>query len=106
MDKQLQIGRFSRGMQQASGARDWLALTRLDGELATALQQWPALSAWSAPERAALQQLQQVHAQVRLQCAAELQNLSQTLEQMREGRGRWQAYAESANWQEEEESQA
>ena len=103
MDKQMQIARFSRGLQQAAGTRDWQALTRLDRELAELLRQWPALQDWSAAERSALEGLQQIHAQTQQRCSAELQQVAATLEQMRAGRGRWHAYAESTTWHEDGE---
>ncbi|MCX2861702.1 hypothetical protein OOZ63_07615 [Paucibacter sp. PLA-PC-4] len=92
------IERLGRGLKQASGARDWQALARLDRELSLALRDWADVASWSVAERGALQALHRRHQEARLHCAAELQNLAQTLEQMRAGQGRWQAYAESSNW--------
>ena len=108
MDKarEMQLQHFSQSLQQAVRARDWQQLARVDAELAQALRRWPALAGWSAAERAALQALKTSHGEARAQCEAELDKLEQALTQMREGRGRWQAYAESANWQDDKEARA
>lgn len=107
MDKrEMQIQQLTQGLQQASRTRDWQLLARVDAELAQALRRWPALASWSAAERSSLQALQTTHAQARELCEAELSKLDQALVQMREGRSRWQAYAESNNWQNEEEGRA
>lgn len=106
MDKQMPssqlLQQLAQGLQQAGRARDWVQLARVDAELARALPRWSTPAAWGAAERSALQDLRQAHAQAQQLCAAELQDLDQALAQMREGRGRWQAYAESNNWQDEE----
>lgn len=99
----MQLARISQDLQKACHARDWQALGRVDRELASALAQWPALSQWSTAERGQLDQLRQIHTQARQQCAGELQQLTDTLGRMRQGRSRWQAYAESAGWRELDE---
>lgn len=106
MDKQMQIQKLTQGLQQASRTRDWQLLARVDAELAQSLRRWPDLASWNAAERSSLQTLKNTHAQARELCEAELGKLDQALVQMREGRGRWQAYAESNNWQNEEEGRA
>lgn len=99
MDKQSRLLALSQGLEHASRSRDWPALARADAELASALRQWPSLAGWSAAEREALQALQRSHAQARAHCEAELKALGDTLKDMREGRDRWQAYAQSTHWQ-------
>jgi hypothetical protein len=90
---------WSQALREASRARDWLALGRLDGELAQALRDWAARGGvWTPAERQALEQLKLAHAQARAICEAELRNLGDTLDLMRQGRDRWQAYSESASW--------
>jgi len=101
MDKQSRLLALGQGLERASRSRDWPALARADAELASALRQWPSLAGWSAAERVALQTLQHSHADARAQCEAELKTLGDTLKEMREGRDRWQAYAQSTHWQEQ-----
>lgn len=85
----------------AASERDWLALTRLDGELAAQLPAWNVDGAsWSAAERLALQQLRQVHAQTRGLVDTELSHLSRLLRGLTDNQGRWTAYAASADWEE------
>lgn len=98
VDKQNQLRLWAQGLREASRNRDWQAVARLDAELAAALRQWPSLAGWNPAERQALDLLKQVHTQVREFCAAEMRNLGETLELMRQGRDRWQAYAESTGW--------
>jgi hypothetical protein len=102
MDKQAQLLSLGQGLERASRGRDWAALARVDAELAGALRQWPSLAGWSAAEREALKTLRRLHAQAREHCEAELQALGATLKDMREGRDRWQAYAQSTHWQDEQ----
>jgi len=101
VDKTLQLQGLAQGLERASRSRDWAALARADADLVAALRQWPSLAGWSADERAALEQLRGQHAQARAHCEAELSALSATLQNMRQGRERWQAYAQSNNWQEQ-----
>lgn len=90
---------WGQALREASRARDWLALGRLDGELAQALRDWASQGGfWTPAERQALEQLKLAHAQARAICEAELRNLGDTLDLMRQGRDRWQAYSESASW--------
>ncbi len=105
MDKQAQMQRLALGLKNASRNRDWLALNRLERELAGQLGQWSRAGvALSAAEQASLRQLREVLSQAQNACAAEQQLLGQTLERMREGKERWQAYAASTAWQDEEKS--
>lgn len=101
MDKTQQLQGLAQGLERASHSRDWAALARADADLVAALRQWPSLAGWSADERAALEQLRRQHALARAHCEAELRALSATLQDMRQGRERWQAYAQSNNWQEQ-----
>lgn len=85
----------------AAAERDWLALTRLDSDLAAQLPAWSGDTAtWSAGERQALQQLRQVHADTRGLVDTELSHLARLLRGLTDKQGRWTAYAASADWEE------
>lgn len=93
MDKAMQLLRLAQGLRQASRHRDWRALQRLDLDLAAALGGWVPPVALTGLERQALQAISEAHAEARQICRDEMQSLDQTLNQMREGRERWRAYA-------------
>lgn len=105
MDRQAQMQRYAVGLRNASRQGDWQALTRLDTELARHLRQW-AQAPLSGDERSGLQSLGEALRQARQVCADEQLQLGQTLERLREGRDRWTAYAESADWIDSNESVA
>lgn len=96
VDKLIRMRQLAQGLREAGRNRDWQAIARLDAELAALLRSSPTL--WSAAERQALDQLEHAHTQVRQSCATELARLEQTMTQMRSGRERWQAYAQSTQW--------
>ncbi|MBA4341894.1 MAG: hypothetical protein C0423_07050 [Methylibium sp.] len=97
----LQLQQLARELRQAELASDWPRLGLADAELARHAAHWLPAAQWSAAERAALQVLTQAHAQASRACEATLARVDQALIQMREGRGRWLAYAESNEWQDE-----
>ncbi len=84
-------------LRDACAQRNWTALARGDAELAQLLGGLDA-GALTPGERTALQQLRRLHQQVGAECQRELERLGQTLEQMRQQRQGWSAYAESADW--------
>jgi len=93
MDKAMQLLRLAQGLRQAGRHRDWRALQRLDADLGAALRGWTPSTVPSELERQALRALGEAHAEARQLCRDEMQALEQTLNQMREGRERWRAYA-------------
>jgi uncharacterized protein involved in exopolysaccharide biosynthesis len=93
MDKAIQLLRLAQGLRQASRRRDWRALQRLDVDLAAALGGWVPPAAPSELESQAVQAIAEAHAEARQLCRDEMQSMAQTLNQMREGRERWRAYA-------------
>lgn len=104
MDKAMQLLRLAQGLRQAGRHRDWRALQRLDVDLAAALSGWVPPVAPSELERQALQAISEAHAEARQVCRDEMQSLEQTLNQMREGRERWRAYAAHGGQQLEDQS--
>jgi hypothetical protein len=99
MDKQAQMLGFAQRLQHAGSRRDWQALGRIDDELAAQASAWREAGAFSAAEQRALVQLRQAHRDASAQCRGELQSLEQTLAQISSQQGRWQAYAQSSNWE-------
>jgi len=97
----LQLQLLGKELQLAGRAGDWLRLGRADAELVRLAAHWAPPEQWGVDERSALQALKQAHAQASQNCAAMLTLLDETLIQMREGRSRWLAYAESHGWQDE-----
>lgn len=84
-------------LREACAARNWPALARGDAELAQLLRSLDPARLMPG-ERAALVQLQRLHAQVRQECQRELERVGQLLTQMQMQRPAWQAYAESQDW--------
>lgn len=91
------LQRLGERLRDACAQRNWTALARTDAELAQLLGGL-AVAALTPGERAALQQLRGLHEQISGECRRELERVGQTLEQMRQQRQGWSAYAESADW--------
>ena len=88
-------------LREAARARNWSALMRLDAEVATLLDGFdPGLC--KPTELAAWKQLCTAHENALLDCQREVRRLDQALEQMRQHREGWQAYAGSQDWMPEE----
>ncbi|HEY1130744.1 MAG TPA: hypothetical protein VGF12_15175 [Roseateles sp.] len=100
----MQLLRLAQGLRQAGRHRDWRALQRLDVDVGAALRDWAPSVAPSELERKALTALGEAHAEARQLCRDEMQSLEQTLNQMREGRERWSAYAAHGGQQLEDQS--
>ncbi|RZI57340.1 MAG: hypothetical protein EOP37_20840 [Rubrivivax sp.] len=84
-------------LRDACAQRNWIALARSDAELAQVLGGLD-VAALTPIERTALRQLRRLHQQISGECQRELERVGQTLEQMRQQRQGWSAYAESADW--------
>jgi hypothetical protein len=84
-------------LRDACAQRNWIALARSDAELAQVLGGLD-VATLTPIERTALQQLRRLHQQISGECQRELERVGQTLEQMRQQRQGWSAYAESADW--------
>lgn len=84
---------------------DWPRLASVDAALADQAARWAPRAQWGVAERAALDTLRLAHEAARHACAASIARLDRTLLQMREGRSRWLAYAESGAWLEEEQQE-
>jgi len=84
-------------LREAVRTRNWGALAHIDADIAALLAQLD-IDACKPVERAALQQLRQTHEQALEDCRLEAQRVGQTLEQMRQRREGWQAYAQAQEW--------
>lgn len=89
----MQLLRLAQGLREATRHRDWRALQRLDVDLGAALSGWTPSTVPTALERQAMQAVSEAHAEAHQLCRDEMQSLHQTLDQMREGREGWRAYA-------------
>jgi hypothetical protein len=93
MDRQAALRRLGAELSAAAAARDW---TRLDAAVRTLAPQLAALSAagpWSAAERAALARLRDGHDAAAAACAGAAQALGSRLDEMRNNKEGWIAYA-------------
>jgi len=84
-------------LREAVRTRNWPALTRVDAEIAVLLRGLDQ-AACKPVERAAWTQLRQTHEQALEECRVEALRIGETLEQMRQRREGWQAYAQAQDW--------
>lgn len=97
----LLLQQLARELRQAQLEGDWPRLGHVDAELARQAAGWLPVAHWGVAERDALHALKLAHAQAAQTCHATLARIDQALVQMRDGRSRWMAYAESNQWQDE-----
>jgi len=90
---------LARRLEQASAQRDWAALGRADAELVAQLPSWGDPGGWTAFERRALDVLRRVQEQAAERCRAEARGMGERIAEIMSARGRWQAYAQSSNWE-------
>lgn len=92
---------FAGRLGKAARENDWDALAALETELT--LQLLPEVgqgNRWSEAERRALEVLQAVHRKALEQCAGELSRLAAQLEEMRNNKDGWLAYAQAGDLEE------
>lgn len=94
MGNEAQLSDFARRLRGAATAADWSALGAIDHEVAQVLRRMRGTG--SARERAALEELRRAHAEARDCCEREAARVGEVLQQMREHREGWMAYAMSA----------
>lgn len=93
MDRSAAIGRITARLQDAGARADWDLLERAVAELGPQLRQLAARGPWSAPERAALARLRGAHDGAAAACAQALDELAARLDEMRDNKEGWMAYA-------------
>lgn len=92
---------FAGRLDKAARENDWDELATLQSELA--LQLAPQVgqgNSWSEAERRALAVLQTAHRKALEQCAGELKRLAAQLEEMRNNKDGWLAYAQAGDLEE------
>lgn len=88
-------------LDKAAKDGDWEALAKVDSEMAFRLASEAArLGDWSNVERHALQSLQTAHRNALEQCAGELNRVAALLEEMRNNKDGWLAYAQTGDLEE------
>lgn len=93
MPRQQQLAQFATQLLHAARAQDWEQLQAADSALARELPRLATQGPWTTTERNALQRLAQAHAMAMQLCAEASQTLEQQINQVRESRDGWLAYA-------------
>ncbi|MEM8511207.1 hypothetical protein RCH14_000498 [Massilia sp. MP_M2] len=93
MDRSLVIGRLGAQLDVAASGADWDALDRAVRDLARQLQALAVKGPWSAPERAALGRLRTSHERAAQAGAAAAAGLQARMDEMRDNKEGWMAYA-------------
>jgi hypothetical protein len=93
MDRSLVIGRLGAELVAAASGADWDRLERAVRELARQLQALAVKGPWSAAERAALQRLRAAHGLAAQASAAAADDLQTRMDEMRDNKEGWMAYA-------------
>jgi hypothetical protein len=93
MNRYAQLMSIARNLLNASERSDWTLLASVDRQLAELLSRRTEWGQWSQPEMMALATVQRAHEQARERCDAETQAMRTRLDQMREQKAGWLAYA-------------
>lgn len=80
-------------LRAATAARQWVAVARIDSEIAALLAELRAGCPLSSAERQAVEALSAVHRMARESCADEAARLERRLTEMYTHRDGWMAYA-------------
>ena len=93
MDRAKKLATIASRMRRAAAAEDWRQVATLDREISALLPQIAHSGGWGTADRDALDQLRNVHAQVRESCAVAIERLGTHLAEQRDRKGGWIAYA-------------
>ena len=93
MDRQKTLLQMAQKMSAAIASADWPALAAVNTLMASVLPQLAAQGRWSAPERAALAALRQLHEEAVQRCDQATNELGQRLTEMQLNKEGWIAYA-------------
>jgi hypothetical protein len=93
MDRTLAIGRLGAQLDDAATRADWDLLERAVRELAGQLRALAVKGPWSAAERAALRRLRAIHDRAAQACAGAAAGLQARMDEMRDNKEGWMAYA-------------
>lgn len=101
MDREKLLLDLAGQLDKAAREGDWEALAKVDNEMVLRLASEAVKPAnWSNTERHALQALQAVHRKAIEQCASELSRVAVLLEEMRNNKDGWLAYAQTGDLEE------
>jgi len=100
MDRLFVLHNLRHCLSEAAAERNWAALMRVDGAVATTLTELAGQGGWSALERSAMEELKLAHREASELCARELSHLAQRLSDLRARHGGWRAYAASSELEE------
>lgn len=93
MDRYTQLMNIARNLLSASQRSDWTLLESVDRQLAELLTRRTEWGQWSQNEMMALATVQRAHEQARERCDTETRAMRTRLDQMREQKAGWMAYA-------------
>lgn len=101
MDRERLLLNLAGRLAKATRENDWEALARIDSELARYLtDEADQTNVWSKAERRALSVLRTAHGKALEQCSVELDRLAMLLEEMRNNKDGWLAYAQTGDLEE------
>lgn len=84
---------IARNLLSATQQGDWTQLQSVDRQLAELLTRRSGWGQWSQQEMMALAAVQRAHEQARERCTSETQAMRTRLDQMRDHKAGWLAYA-------------
>lgn len=93
MDRYAKLMSIARNLLNASQRGDWTLLDSVDRQLADLLTRRTEWGQWSQQEMMALATVQRAHEQARERCVIETQAMNARLNQIREQKAGWLAYA-------------
>lgn len=100
MSKTRHIENMVHTLYAAIGSNDWHGMAVADHELAGVLSALSEKGAWAASDLPALAKLREAHREAQEHCARELEKAGKRLEEMRESKEGWIAYALDNNEEE------
>ena len=104
MDRLFVLHNLTACMREAAADRNWEALMRVNTLVGGMLSELASHGAWSASERAALDELRAAHLEASAYCSSELKALGERLAEMRASQSGWRAYAGSGELAEEKQA--
>jgi len=93
MDRQRTLLQMAQKMSAAMASEDWKMLAAINTLMVSTLPQMAAQGPWSAPERAALAALRQLHEHAVRQCDQAVAAMDRKLKDILANQEGWLAYA-------------
>jgi hypothetical protein len=98
--KQTHLENLVLGLYAAIESNNWQAMAESDREVAALLSTLASREGWADEVAPALQKLGKAHRHAREHCARELENMGRQLEELRQHKEGWIAYALNGNGEE------